>query len=60
MTDKMQKALRHIETAVDVDEWTMYTVKECFEKLARIEDYLDDCCLDDSEILQIIRGIVHK
>ena len=42
MTDKMQNALRHIETAVDVDEWAMYTVKECFEKLDKIEQIISN------------------
>ena len=40
MTDKMQNALRHIETSVDVDEWAMVTVKECFEKLDKIEQII--------------------
>lgn len=31
-----------------------------WEKYRKIEQILDDCLLDDSEILQIVKGIVNE
>lgn len=38
LQDRMQNALRHIETAVDVDEWAVEVVREGFEKLSDVYD----------------------
>ena len=35
MTDRMQNALRYIQTATDVDEWAAEVVKEYFDELDR-------------------------
>ena len=59
MTDKMDKALRHIETSVDVDEWAMYTVKECFEKLDKIENIMH-IEMNGKEALQEIERILRE
>ena len=59
MTDKMQNALRHIETAVDVDEWAMVTIKECFEKLDKIENIMH-IEMNGKEALQEIERILRE
>ena len=41
MADR-ETILRHIETAVDVDEWAVIGVKENFEKLEQIEKILEE------------------
>lgn len=40
LPDRMQNALRHIETAVDVDEWAVEVVREGFEKLSDVYDVI--------------------
>lgn len=60
MTDKMQKALRHIETAVDVDEWAMVTVKECFEKLDKIEQIINSADTRNVKVFKIEKVLEHE
>lgn len=57
MTDKMQNALNHIKTAVDVDEWAVDEVERVFnaiEDIKRdIKKYEADCLLlEDRPICQ--------
>ena len=49
MTDKMQNALRHIETAVDVDEWAVDTIRECFLLLDKYSDAYNKGWKDGAE-----------
>lgn len=38
MTERMQNALRHIETSCDVDQWAIDTVREVFEEYSKMKE----------------------
>lgn len=42
MTDKMQNALNHIKTAVDVDPWAVDEIEQVFEAVDHIKETIEE------------------
>lgn len=57
MTERMENALNHIKTSVDVDPWAMEEVERVFKAIDDIKAEIEQIAKEESDEIKWSRGL---